>query len=146
MKRARILVVEDDQLVLKLLSSKLLEAGYEVAEASNANEAMHSAQEQKPDLMILDLTLVNDSSINGIIDGFGLLHWLRYTLADTDFPVIVHTADTSRSIDAKAGACKVFAVFRKGDSMDHLLDEVNNALKKAQAEAESAAFEVNPAL
>jgi DNA-binding response OmpR family regulator len=128
MNRKRILLVEDDLVVLKVMESRLLTEGFEVITATDANEAMRSAHEQKPDLMVLDLTLISDSALNGIIDGFGLLHWLRYTSSDADFPVIIHTADTSSRVDIQAEACKVCAVFRKGDDLNDLVASVRKAL------------------
>jgi CheY-like chemotaxis protein len=140
MSRERILVVEDDLVVLKVLESKLVAEGYEVVAAADANEAMRAAQGQKPDLMVLDLTLFSDSALNGILDGFGLLNWLRYTLADTNFPVIIHTADISPKVDAQANACKVFAVFRKGDSLTELIAAVRKALNDHKARQPVAQF------
>jgi DNA-binding response OmpR family regulator len=128
MNRKRILLVEDDPVVLKIMESRLLAEGFEVIAATDANQAMKSAQEKKPDLMVLDLTLINDTALNGILDGFGLLHWLRYTSGDTDFPVIIHTADTSPKVDLKAAACKVCAVFRKGDNLNELVKAVRKGI------------------
>jgi len=150
MSGERILVVEDDLVVSKVLEHTFLAEGYQVVAVADANEAMRAAQNQKPDLMILDLTLVNDSALNGILDGFSLLSWLRYTLADTDFPVIIHTAETSPQVDAHAKAWKVFAVFRKGDCMPELVKAVRAALddyhaKHPYAEAPPSALQMSSA-
>lgn len=129
----KILVVEDDAVVRKVLASALAAEGYTVRIVTNANDATNVIQENKPDLMILDLTLVSDGAFNGIIDGFSLLHWLNYTQTDADFPVIIHTVDTSRAVDTKATACKVFAVFRKGENIKELLKAVRRALDESKA-------------
>ncbi len=138
MNPARILVVEDDRVLLKVLESKLRAEGYDVICAFSSPEAMHAVQEKRPDLLILDLSLFADGQFNGLVDGFSLLNWMRYTLGDADFPVIIYTGDISPEIEARALACKVDAVFRKGDSLDLLLDAVCEALEQRTLKRESA--------
>jgi len=128
MNNERILVVEDDPVVLKVLESGLRNEGYEVVCARDAHQAAQSAQEQEPDLMILDLTLVNEANLNGILDGFSLLHWMRYFLPDHDFPVIIHTGDPSPAVERHAKETGVYAVFRKGTCLSELLAAVRKAL------------------
>ena len=133
MSHERILVVEDDLIVRKVLESKLRAEGYEAVVVATAMEAVHAAQEKKPDLMVLDLTLVGDSDLNGILDGFSLLSWLRYTLDDSNFHVIINTADPSPSVDSRAVANNVYAVFRKERDLSALLTCIRQALDERQA-------------
>ena len=53
----RILVVEDDPSALRLVSFILESAGYEVIPAVNGIEGLRKAQEEQPDLLMLDLML-----------------------------------------------------------------------------------------
>lgn len=57
MKRFRILLVDDEERILKFLRSKLTALGYEVLTASNGLEALEQAQAQEPDLIVLDVLM-----------------------------------------------------------------------------------------
>jgi response regulator NasT len=58
-----ILVVDDDRLVLASLTRGLREAGYEVSEASNGDEAFELARGRNPDLALLDVRMPGMSGI-----------------------------------------------------------------------------------
>jgi DNA-binding response OmpR family regulator len=53
----RILVVEDDPDILKLMEAALADAGYRVTTAEDGAEALASARRDRPDLIVLDLML-----------------------------------------------------------------------------------------
>lgn len=55
--RARILLVEDDSLLRHAFKLLLEDAGYAISEAGTAGEAIKTAQNDKPDLILLDLGL-----------------------------------------------------------------------------------------
>jgi response regulator NasT len=61
--KARILVADDDGLVLATLSAGLRELGYAVLEASSGIEAVRICAEEKPDLAILDMRMPGMSGI-----------------------------------------------------------------------------------
>ena len=52
-----ILIVDDEKMILNLLSCNLIKEGYNVIEAKDGLEAITIAQEEKPDLMLLDIML-----------------------------------------------------------------------------------------
>jgi two-component system cell cycle response regulator DivK len=81
----RILVVEDNPLNLKLVRVVLQPAGYDVIEAQSGEEALRVAQEDPPDLVLMDLQLPG-------IDGTETLHRLRQGPLTRDVPVIAVTA------------------------------------------------------
>lgn len=53
----KILVVEDEHLLRRLLVQSLKEANFEVIEAMDGEEGLVKAKEEKPDLILLDLIL-----------------------------------------------------------------------------------------
>jgi two-component system cell cycle response regulator DivK len=81
----RILVVEDNPLNLKLVRDVLQVAGYEVIEARTGEEGLRMAQEDPPDLVLMDLQLPG-------IDGTETLRRLREGTLGPDVPVVAVTA------------------------------------------------------
>jgi response regulator NasT len=67
---AKILVVDDDRLVLATLSHGLSQAGYDVIDADNGDDAILLAREHRPDLALLDIRMEGMS-------GFDVAAYLR---------------------------------------------------------------------
>lgn len=82
---ARILVVDDDQKIVRLVRTYLEQAGYQVLTAFDGETALHTLRREKPDLVVLDLMLPDR-------DGWDITRIIRAdaTLAPT--PVIMLTA------------------------------------------------------
>jgi CheY-like chemotaxis protein len=133
MKTERILVVEDARLLLSVLTAQLQAQGYEVIGAVTISEAMHLTQTQMPDLLILDLTVLDTDPFAGLTDGFAFLSMLRRNHPEADFPVIVYTGDPSPEVDARARAEGVFAVVRKGAPTGEFASIVRLALDEWQS-------------
>jgi len=57
MDKKKILIVEDDSFVVEVYSTKLLEMGYEVRVAQNGEEGLKMIDEEKPDLILLDIIM-----------------------------------------------------------------------------------------
>ena len=68
--KGRILVVDDDRLVLATLTHGLSQAGYEVIDADNGDDAILLAREHKPELALLDIRMEGKS-------GFDVAAYLR---------------------------------------------------------------------
>jgi two-component system OmpR family response regulator len=67
---ARLLVVDDEPNILELLSASLRFAGFDVATASNGNDALKVAETYRPDLVVLDVMMPG-------IDGFEVVRRMR---------------------------------------------------------------------
>lgn len=78
----KILVVEDETFLVKIYSVKLKKEGYDVAIATDGEEAVRMAEEVKPDLILLDLILPK-------LNGFEALERIRATDANRTTPVLV---------------------------------------------------------
>jgi len=63
MNSARILVVDDDPQIRRVLRTTLVAQGYEVDDARNGEEALERMRSQKPDLIILDVNMPGMSGI-----------------------------------------------------------------------------------
>lgn len=82
--KGKILMVEDDMFLLKLYSDQFSRAGFDFGVASNGIEGMHKVQQNKPDLILLDLMLPKKN-------GFEMLEELQKNKDTKDIPVIVIT-------------------------------------------------------
>ncbi len=81
----RILVVEDNELNMKLLRDVLFATGYRTLEATTGTEAVEQAVAHVPDLVIMDIQLPD-------IDGVQALHRLRADERTAAIPVLAVTA------------------------------------------------------
>ena len=81
----RILVVDDEPDITALVAYHLAKAGYRVSTASNGPEALKSAAEQRPDVIVLDLMLPG-------LSGLDVLQALRKQEETRDVGVIMLTA------------------------------------------------------
>src|SRR6218665_1865691 len=68
--KGKVLVVDDDRLVLATVSHGLAQAGYEVIDADNGDDAILLAREHRPDLALLDIRMEGKS-------GFDVAAYLR---------------------------------------------------------------------
>lgn len=87
---ARILVADDDPALCLLLSETLQDAGYDVTIASNGDELVRMAQDQPPDLILVDLMMP-------LMDGFEAIRQLRNDTRTAHLPMIILTARSTSS-------------------------------------------------
>ena len=62
--KGRILVVDDDRLVLATVTHGLMQAGYDVIDADNGDDAILLAREHRPDLALLDIRMEGKSGLD----------------------------------------------------------------------------------
>jgi DNA-binding response OmpR family regulator len=95
-----VLVADDDEDILELVSFRLERAGYEVVTARDGAAALATAQERLPDLAVLDVMMPG-------LNGYEVTQRLRADDATRDIPVILLTArvqeaDVNRGFEAGA--------------------------------------------
>jgi DNA-binding response OmpR family regulator len=78
----KVLVVEDEPVLLETLAYNLSRQGYEVSQAITGHEALEVARQEQPDLIVLDVMLPG-------IDGFEVCRILRQ---DSNVPILMLTA------------------------------------------------------
>ena len=83
---AKILIVDDDEVVTQTFARMLRLEGYQVRTAINAENGLDVARESQPDAIILDLRMP-------LCDGLGFLRRLRATDAQRFTPVAIVTGD-----------------------------------------------------
>jgi two-component system, NarL family, nitrate/nitrite response regulator NarL len=95
LRRAAILIVDDDPLFCGFLSELLENAGFEVLQAGDASAALALAEERPPDAAILDVGLPG-------VSGYSLCRELRST-HDPELPIIFVSGSRVDAIDRTAG-------------------------------------------
>ena len=121
MARATILVVDDDQDIVRMLMMRLRTAGYEVLYANDGNEAMRTAEVAIPDLLIMDIGMPKS-------DGHDVAKRLRENSATRRIPIIFLTARMSDKDRLRAFSAGVSRYLTKPFDSAELLSTVSRAL------------------
>jgi two-component system, cell cycle response regulator DivK len=85
MSPARVLIVEDNPLNLKLVRDVLLMAGFEVIEARTGEDGVARAQDSQPDLILMDLQLPG-------VDGTQAMRTIKASPSGSGIPIVALTA------------------------------------------------------
>ena len=81
----KILAVDDERHIVRLVQVNLERAGYEVVTAFDGKDALEKVASEQPDLVVLDVMMP-------YMDGFEVLQNLRKNQSTRDLPVIMLTA------------------------------------------------------
>ena len=92
---AKILLVEDNEMNRDMLSRRLIKKGFDVVMAVNGQEGVDMATSEKPDLILLDMSLP-------IMDGWTAAGHLKANPDTKDIPVIALTAHAMAEDKEKA--------------------------------------------
>jgi diguanylate cyclase (GGDEF)-like protein len=126
----RILIVDDDQDIARILKFRLQKKGFHCVLASNGLEALERIDDEHPDLVLLDVMMPK-------MDGFATCREIRKRNAWARIPVIMLTAkgDTSDKVSGLSEGADDYVV--KPFEFDELLARVTMVLRRTQ-EAMSA--------
>lgn len=117
-KKPLIVIVDDDKLVRTITSDFLKAEEYTVVEVNNGNQVMEIINQQKPDLILLDILMPNKSGIE-------LCHEIRHSNAGEFTPIIMITA-----FDDDEYAEKVF----DAGADDFITKPINTTILKHRAQ------------
>ncbi|MFZ7112635.1 MAG: sigma-54-dependent transcriptional regulator [Desulfatiglandales bacterium] len=118
----RILVVDDDQNILKVIKMRLEAEAYEVEAASRADEAVEAAKTKAFDVALLDLKLSGR-------DGIGLMEELHQI--NPDMPVLILTAYGTIQSAVEAMRKGAYSYLTKPFNYQDLLLQLKNCLEKS---------------
>lgn len=121
-----ILLAEDNEMNMDMLSRRLNRKGYDILQAVNGRDAIEKARTQQPDLILMDLSLPE-------INGYKATQCLKQDDNTKCIPIIVLTAHALKSDREKAFAmgCDDYDV--KPISFSRLLLKIEAQIKKIQA-------------
>jgi two-component system alkaline phosphatase synthesis response regulator PhoP len=118
----KVLVVDDEPYILKILSFKLRLTGLDPVEASGGEDALRLVREAGPDLVLLDVSLTPG------LTGFDVCRILKENPATAGIPIIMLTARTlpaERDLGLRLGAASYVT---KPFSTKVLVQEIEKAL------------------
>jgi response regulator NasT len=128
MSKGKILVVDDDRLVLATVTHGLAKAGYEIIDADNGDDAILLARQHRPDLALLDIRMEGMS-------GFDVAAYLRESL-QTPFMFLSAFADDATVAQVKALGAVAYLV--KPLDISQIVPTVEAALATARARKANA--------
>ena len=122
-----ILVVDDNEIILKTVSLKLNGAGYRVITALDGSEAVAATRKETPDLILLDISFPAD--VGGVEwDGFRIMDWFRRLESAKKIPIIVITGSENPKDRDRATSSGAVAFFHKPIDHDDLLKVIRATL------------------
>ena len=126
--KGKILVVDDDRLVLATVSHGLAQAGYEVFDADNGDEAILLAHQHRPDLALLDIRMEGKS-------GFDVAEYLRDSL---HVPFMFLSAFSDAETVAQVEALGAVAYMVKPLDVGQIVPTVELAFERLRKQREAA--------
>ncbi len=115
---AKILIVDDEEHIRYLYSEELSDAGYEVITAENGHRLLERIEKEKPDLVVLDIKMVD-------YNGLDLLQDIRNKFYD--LPVVLCTAYDTFKEDMKSIAADYYVI--KSFDLSELKNKIAMALE-----------------
>lgn len=122
--KAKVLVVEDEEILLTALKEELLTGGYEVDGAGDGVGGLEKVKTFKPDLILLDLLMPK-------MDGMEMLQKLKADNQTRDIPVVILTnlSDYEKISEALSLGAMDYLV-KANYKLEDLLDKVRTVLAR----------------
>jgi CheY-like chemotaxis protein len=121
---AKILLVEDNEMNRDMLSRRLLRKGYEVVMAVDGEQAIAMAQSEKPDLILMDMSLP-------VIDGWEATRRVKATETSSRIPIIALTAHAMSGDRERALGAGCDDYDTKPIEMPRLLEKIDALLTRS---------------
>jgi two-component system cell cycle response regulator DivK len=117
----KVLIVEDNELNMKLFHDLLEAQGYEILETREGLQALSLAREHHPDLILMDIQLPE-------ISGLEVTKWLKEDDELASIPVVAVTAFAMKGDEERIreGGCEAY--ISKPISVAHFLDTIRKLL------------------
>ncbi len=140
MNQKKILIVDDNVIILKTLSMKLSAKGYEVITAADGASAVSTVRRDRPDLILLDITFPPDVAHGGGVawDGFLIMTWLGRMDEAKGIPIFIITSGDPDKLKAKAKAAGAVGFFQKPINTDELIASIRQTLGQTTEEVPGA--------
>lgn len=123
-KIRKILVADNEPEDVKFIGNMLTEAGYEVVRSYNSTEAINSIKDNRPDVIVLNLTMPE-------VSGLDILEYIKTREEARDIPLIVLTHKDLSEKELEALNGRIQGILHKGTlSKEELLKELKETIDK----------------
>jgi two-component system OmpR family response regulator len=128
-KGRKILVVDDNAVVLKSFELKLKSLGFQVFTAGDGSAAVSTARQERPDLIVLDINFPPEVGSTGLQwDGFNIMEWMGRFKEVADIPVMIMTSGDPEKYRDRSLAAGAVAFFSKPINHEEFLVAVRRVL------------------
>ena len=125
--KQKILVIDDNEIILKTTSMKLQSSGYQVFTALDGSEGVALVRKEKPNLVLLDITFPAD--VGGVSwDGFRIMDWLHRVDETKKIPIIIISGVVEEKNKKRATDSGAIAFFPKPVNFDEMLKVIRATL------------------
>jgi CheY-like chemotaxis protein len=125
----KILVVDDNLVIRKVVERNLKSSGYQVTLAVDASEAITAIKKEIPDLILLDLIFPPDPMDVGMHwDGFAIIRWLHNMSEASHVPVVIISGTDPAKYRDRCLAAGATAYLHKPLNMDELIATIQKAI------------------
>ena len=123
-----VLLVEPDSVLAKTYKQALESANCKVSVVSGAQDAINSADKQKPDLVVLEIQLVGHSGIEFLYEFRSYVEWQKIpTIILSNVP-LQEFADNKKLLERELGVTEY--LYKPSTSLDELVLKVNQVTAK----------------
>ena len=127
MSKCKILVVDDEEDILTLVTARLKQNDYEVITAPCGLEGIEKAEKERPDLVLVDVSMPR-------MNGYQMIQLLRQYESLKETPVVVITASRHEDEAAWRTQVGVERFILKPFETKELLDKIREALRERSRE------------
>jgi DNA-binding response OmpR family regulator len=130
-KGKKVLIVDDDENIVRILAINLRLEGHEVASAFDGVTAVMQAHRFQPDLILLDIMMPGGN-------GFSVVDKLHNSTRTIGIPIVFISALPKEDLDQMATEAGVSHYFSKPFDMNSILYYINNEMYLEEARARAA--------
>jgi DNA-binding response OmpR family regulator len=127
-QKKKILIVDDERDIVKVLVIRLQSSGYEVITAFDGAQGVFMAHKEKPDLIILDIRMPAG-------DGFSVAERLKRSSHTWTIPIIFLTGSPEREAEGRAMELGARFFITKPYDPEELLDAVKRAVQEEPSDS-----------
>ena len=128
--KLRILLVDDEPSIVKMVGKRLEIEGFEVLVAVDGQEALAKAKAEQPDLIVLDLMLPK-------LNGYEVCTMLKQDTRYQKIPIVLFTAKAQEKDEKLGMECGADAYVRKPFRAQELLEKIRALLEASGGRAVS---------
>lgn len=130
MNPKRILVVDDNPVVLRAVAGKLESCGYQVITAEDGAGAVSTIRLERPDLVLLDISFPPDVAHGGGVawDGFLIMSWVSRMEEARGIPIVILSGCEAAQYEQKALAAGATRYLQKPVDPDEMIAVIREVL------------------